>query len=326
VWDTGVGIGTFQFADWIWQSYRVQTPTVDETVTFKREFTPPGPVAPGSWMKVTTDDEYTATLNGTQVAADVWPNWPSVETASPFDPVSGLNTLLFVAVNSNKSYGPDGTIDNNPGGLIYEAGINYFTHSESAWAGTAPYTTDFPGANWATYFQFLGNPTLNTCPTIPGTYYANFELSGSNVAWPPSGEMAACLIPNDVTVNGNIKMTGGTLRVNGHVNGNMEQSGDGGGLVVQNGAVVVGNLTENGAGFLRIDDNANVTGTVTEYGDGDIAMTVTALVTGNLFEWGNGNITLGGTSHVQGDATENGPGFVTVAATASVSGTITNNP
>ena len=41
-WDNGVGVGTFQFADWIWQSYRVQTPAVDETVTFRRSFTVPG--------------------------------------------------------------------------------------------------------------------------------------------------------------------------------------------------------------------------------------------------------------------------------------------
>ena len=138
-WDNGVGVGTFQLADWIWQSFRVQTPTVDETVTFQRSFTVPGPIAPGSSMKVTTDDEYTASLNGTQVATDVWPNWPTVETASPFAPVAGANTLRFVSTNSEKSYQlGSGTIDNNPGGLIYEAQINHRTKSASAWAGTLP--------------------------------------------------------------------------------------------------------------------------------------------------------------------------------------------
>jgi len=149
-WDTGVGIGTFQYADWIWQSYRVQTPAIDETVTFERGFSVPGPVAPGSWMKVTTDDAYTASLNGTLVASDTWPNWPSVESASPFSPVLGPNTLVFVATNSNLSNGSGGTIDNNPGGLIYEARINYYDRSESAWAGAMK----FPGKNWATYFQY----------------------------------------------------------------------------------------------------------------------------------------------------------------------------
>lgn len=150
VWDNGVGVGTFQHADWIWQSYRVQTPGIDETVSFQRTFTVPGPVAPGSWMKVTTDDAFTASLNGAQVASGTWPNWPTVQTASPFAPIRGGNTLAFVATNSSLSGGTGGTIDSNPGGLIYEAVVNYYDRSESAWAGT----NAFPGKNWATYFRY----------------------------------------------------------------------------------------------------------------------------------------------------------------------------
>jgi hypothetical protein len=153
-WDNGVGTSTFALADWIWSDYRVNTPTVDETATFVRTFTVPGPVAPGSWMKVTADDAYTAGLNGSLVASDTWPNWPSVESANPFVPVMGPNTLGFVATNSNVSNGSGGTIDNNPGGLIYEARINYYTHSESAWAGEPVGFTQFTGANWATYFGY----------------------------------------------------------------------------------------------------------------------------------------------------------------------------
>lgn len=194
VWDTGVGIGTFQYADWIWQSYRVQTPAIDETVTFERGFSVPGPVAPGSWMKVTTDDAYTASLNGTQVASDTWPNWPSVESASPFSPVLGPNTLVFVATNSNLSNGSGGTIDNNPGGLIYEARINYYDQSESAWAGTMK----FPGKNWATYFQF--DTVLEVAPLYdvtpsPGTTWSctagatdtSTPLANSSVTWAMAG-------------------------------------------------------------------------------------------------------------------------------------------
>ena len=95
-------------------------------------------------MKVTTDDAYTASLNGTQVASDVWPNWPTVETASPFAPVAGANTLVFVSTNSNLSNLENGTVDNNPGGLIYEAKINHRTKSESAWADTAAQHAQVP--------------------------------------------------------------------------------------------------------------------------------------------------------------------------------------
>jgi hypothetical protein len=165
-WDSGVGVGTFALADWIWSDYRVNTPADDETATFVRTFTVPGPVAPGSWMKVTTDDAYVASLNGTQVASDTHPNWPSVETASPFDPNEGPNTLSFVATNSNLSNGLAGTIDNNPGGLIYEAQVNYFTRSESAWAATSPGEIQFnPSKSWATYFMFT--------PSLPTVRIAN---------------------------------------------------------------------------------------------------------------------------------------------------------
>jgi hypothetical protein len=168
-WDSGVGVGTFPLADWIWQSHRVQTPGVDETVTFRRTFAVPGPIAPGSWMKVTTDDAFTASLNGLQVASGTWPNWPSVQTASPFAPVAGPNTLTFVATNSDDSYGPAGTIDTNPGGLIYEARVNYYDRSESAWAGMSAGQLPFPGKNWATYFRVQLQPVLLETVTVPAT-------------------------------------------------------------------------------------------------------------------------------------------------------------
>ncbi len=164
-WDTGVGVGTFALADWIWSDYRVNTPTVDETATFRHTFAVPGLPAPGSWMKVTTDDAFTAALNGSQVASGAWPNWPTVQNASPFAPVKGANTLLFAATNSALSYGIGGTIDNNPGGLIYEARVNYYAQNESAWAGTGVGTIQFPGKNWATYFTYT--------PVLPTVRVAN---------------------------------------------------------------------------------------------------------------------------------------------------------
>ena len=168
-WDNGVGVGTFQFADSIWQSYRVQTPALDETVTFERSFNIPGPIAPGSSMKVTTDDAYTASLNGTQVASDCGRTGRSVEAASPFAPVTGANELVFVSTNSNLSNGASGTINNNPGGLIYEAQINYYDKSESAWADTAPNAHPFPGRNWATYINYTLQDVLLDTVTVPST-------------------------------------------------------------------------------------------------------------------------------------------------------------
>jgi hypothetical protein len=195
VWDNGVGTSTFALADWIWSDYRVLTPTVDETATFVRTFSVPGPVAPGSWMKATTDDAFTAKLNGVTVAVGTYPNWPAVQTASPFAPLWGSNTLTFIATNSAESYGTAGTIDTNPGGLIYEAKVNYFTKGDSAWAGTAVGQIQFnPSKSWATYFTF--DPALETAPIYnvtanPSTTWncsagatdTSTPLAGSTVTW-----------------------------------------------------------------------------------------------------------------------------------------------
>ena len=177
VWDNGVGVGTFQFADWIWSDYRVNTPAVDERATFQRNFTVPGPVAPGSWMKVTTDDAFTASLNGTPVASGAWPTWPTVKTAGPFAPLAGANTLVFVATNTDDSYGPLGTPDNNPGGLIYEARVPYYTHSESAWAGTPVGAIQFNSSkSWATYINYS---VIHGVMSNQNNYGAEFSAFGS---------------------------------------------------------------------------------------------------------------------------------------------------
>lgn len=199
VWDSGVGASTFALADWIWSDYRVLTPTVDETATFVRTFSVPGPVAPGSWMKATTDDAFTAKLNGATVAVGTYPNWPTVQTASPFVPVWGSNALTFAAVNSAQYYGDAGTIDTNPGGLIYEAKVNYFNKGDSAWAGTPVGQTQFnPSKSWATYFLF--NTVLETAPVydvtaspsttwscIVGATDTNTPLANSSVTWAMAG-------------------------------------------------------------------------------------------------------------------------------------------
>jgi len=147
-WDNGVGVGTFTYADWIWSTFRVNTPTVDETATFERTFNVPGWPASGV-LKITTDDAYSASFNGALVGSQSYPNWPTVQSLA-ISPVMGTNKLVVEAVNSAQYYGENGTIDNNPGGLIYEAEIGYYSHVETAWGAGTP----FSGKNWATYFAY----------------------------------------------------------------------------------------------------------------------------------------------------------------------------
>ncbi|MBN1855344.1 MAG: hypothetical protein JW846_00125, partial [Dehalococcoidia bacterium] len=132
-------------ADWVWNSYRVLEPVDGEVVDFRHEFVVAGTPEAGQLI-VTADNGYEAYLNGTFVgSAQVtdfdgtdWQdsllyyswvdgqNWQSVETWDVSTLlVPGVNTLILET--ANEYMGPDdspaqntGTIDSNPGGVIYE--------------------------------------------------------------------------------------------------------------------------------------------------------------------------------------------------------------
>jgi hypothetical protein len=71
----------------------------------------------------------------------------------------------------------------NPTGLIYKASVSYYTHSESAWAGTAVGVMPFPGANWATYFEYGFQPVLLQTVSVPAT-----NLDGVTTVVLPNGK------------------------------------------------------------------------------------------------------------------------------------------
>jgi hypothetical protein len=74
-------------------------------------------------------------------------------------------TNAFQFIYRNSTWGGASGFTDNPTGLIYKAQATYYAHSESAWAGTL----DFPGRNWATYFQYGFQPVLLQTVTVPAT-------------------------------------------------------------------------------------------------------------------------------------------------------------
>ena len=123
-------------------------------------------------------------------------------------------------------------------------------------------------------------------------------------------------------VNGNIRISNGTLIVEGVVNGNVEQSGTGG-VTVRFGAFVNGNVIENGTGGVTV--GGTVTGKVEEADEGDVVISVAGsvsevvekgfgdvevngTVTGNVEENDIGSVL--GTGFVNGNVKESGPGFI----------------
>jgi len=249
VWDSGVGVGTFTYADWIWSTFRVNTPTVDETATFERAFTVPGWPASGE-LKITTDDAYSASFNGAVVGSGSWPYWSTVNSIS-ISPVMGTNTLVVDAVNSAQSWGEAGTIDNNPGGLIYEARVGYYSHVESAWgAGTA-----FSGKNWATYFTY----TLDFDKSITTGLY---DVTADHGAWNCVTGVTDLSMPTDSTVTWQ-KLVNGDVRVVINLDGAKATSTFDVWVEQNPGTCPPGTGTPSNMGAVTTDANGDGTATIT---------------------------------------------------------------
>jgi hypothetical protein len=124
----------------------------------------------GNWWIPVVCDDGTSFLrdpqfdNGTVLLPGVERSeWRSVETIDVTSKlVSGGNNLEITGVNEAmqdgiicgyEDQGFDGTVEDNPAGLIYKLDITYSTEGgegeETAWAAG----NGFPGNSWATYFE-----------------------------------------------------------------------------------------------------------------------------------------------------------------------------
>lgn len=156
-------------ADWIWESYRVQDPIYGTVLALQRTFNIGLPIAGN--LLIACDNGYEVFLNGTSLGSDnvygVWrtsalmqanvdvSGWQAVGSYSAQPHLQqGTNTLTIDV--ANEYYNPPdynnsvpGTISNNPAGCIFALEISYYVE-ETAWGNG----TGFPGANWATYFNY----------------------------------------------------------------------------------------------------------------------------------------------------------------------------
>ena len=127
-------------ARWIWESYRVVHPIAGDIVEFQRSFYIPGTPTDNCTLYITCDNGYEVTLNGNPVGSAQlgasWEtsnltqsfvdttNWQSVESYDASGLLqSGNNTLVIKTANEymgDLDGQQDGTIDENPAGLIYE--------------------------------------------------------------------------------------------------------------------------------------------------------------------------------------------------------------
>ncbi|MDT8436748.1 MAG: hypothetical protein RRA92_08325 [Gemmatimonadota bacterium] len=176
--------------DYVNDSWRKFTKTIDV----------PGWPTGGGITDATADNAEEVFFNGVSIGSDGELSGPSSDdqewgtiNAYPFTPSMGSNELAFIVRN----YGLEsGTPTSNPTGLIYKGFVSYYEVSETAWAGTAVGETPFPGANWATYFQYT---IQGVCPDVDS--YANVTIIGppASVAPGQSENSSAQLFEEGVT-------------------------------------------------------------------------------------------------------------------------------
>lgn len=164
-WDTTITGHTFpDSARWIWESYRVENPVNGDIVDFKKSFSIPGTPTAGT-LYITCDNGYELRVNGTLVGSAQldgdWRlsnltesyvhthGWQSVES---WDITSNLvpGANYFTIATANEYYGSldgqgNGTIDNNPAGLIFEANITFTTSAASSPPASSPPPTTVVG-------------------------------------------------------------------------------------------------------------------------------------------------------------------------------------
>ena len=108
-------------AQWIWGAASTSpiSGTVDETQTFTKTFVWNGPVT-GATLRLASDNMYSVTLNGTEVASSTdEDNFSSVDTVINISDniIQGTNTLAISVTNDANN---QTTLAGNPAGLIYD--------------------------------------------------------------------------------------------------------------------------------------------------------------------------------------------------------------
>lgn len=136
---------TLPGAAWIWNSYLVAGPTMNETVLFQRSFSVPGAIQSGQ-LSIAADNDFDADLNGMAIGAGT-PGGNNYGSAAAFDVAGvlqqGPNMLDIAVTNWAADVGPM----DNPAGLLYRLDVLYEAGMESAWgAGQDP---DPDTSNWS---------------------------------------------------------------------------------------------------------------------------------------------------------------------------------
>jgi hypothetical protein len=113
---------------WVWNSFFVQDPNQTEKVTFLLQTNLPQEIA-SSTLEIAADDYYKVFVNGQEIGSEFGENNFLTDNVHVYHPTEflklGENTLSFEVTNAPYFYSGDGTVYNNPAGLLFQFSVFY---------------------------------------------------------------------------------------------------------------------------------------------------------------------------------------------------------
>jgi hypothetical protein len=149
---------TIPGAQWIWKTALVQNPNSVESVTFQKNFTVNGSIA-SSTLSIAGDDYFKVYLNGTEIASEFGEgNFLTAKTYTISPSLFSTNNVLRIeAQNAAYFYSGEGTVYNNPAGIIYSLTVD---------SSTCTTTPQQPTGGTANGTGYVGTTTPNN-PSNP---------------------------------------------------------------------------------------------------------------------------------------------------------------
>ena len=182
-------------AAWIWSSFYVSDPTNGETITFTKQFGVTGTALAGS-IVIASDDNYSASLNGTEFGSTTEENNFNEGNQDTYDVssllVTGANTLKISVRNASMNTEDPQA---NPAGLKYK-----LTLTKNSCVPVTPVTPPTGGGSstfdyWgctnkhASNFNTLANKDDGTCALPPGGTSGTTQGSVGGDAGTTTGEV-----------------------------------------------------------------------------------------------------------------------------------------
>ncbi|HSE34661.1 MAG TPA: immunoglobulin-like domain-containing protein, partial [Candidatus Paceibacterota bacterium] len=201
-------------ATWIWKTFFVSTPSINETTIFEKAFAIDRPVATAT-LAIAADNSYEITLNGTPFAADLGEYNYRESGKDIYDfasaLASGTNTLRI----SVKNWGiPGSSAQSNPAGLLYRLEVAYGGQGcvdtpppvcsddlDNDGDGIADFPTD-PGCDTPTDNDENEKPVITVLGDNPMDILlgATFTDPGATAADPEDGNITSSIVATG-TVN-----------------------------------------------------------------------------------------------------------------------------